>query len=68
MDPALEGQVEIGRHVGREDDDALVIFQLPQEHGHDGVAHQVVVGPLGQEDVRLVQQDNRVPVLAELED
>lgn len=64
----VEGLVETAHAVGGQEHDAVVLLEQPQEDADHRVAVDVVVGPALQEDVGLVEQDDRVPVARDLQD
>ena len=67
-DARVEGLVEAAHAVGGEEHDAVVLLEQPQEDADHGVAVDVVVRALLQEDVGLVQQDHCVPLARDFED
>jgi len=64
----VKGLVEAAYAVGGEEHDAVVLLEQPQEDADHGVAVDVVVGPLFQEDVGLVEQDDCIPVARHFQD
>ena len=50
----LRRHVTLRDHVRGQEEDALVVLQLPQEYRHERVPHDVVAAPLVQEHVCLV--------------
>ena len=67
-DAGVEGLVEAADAVSGEEHDAVVLLEQAQEDADHGVAVDVVVGTALEEDVGLVEQDDRVPVAGDLED
>jgi len=67
-DAAVERGVERFHSVGRQEQDALLLLEQPQENAHHRVAVDVRAGPLLQEYVCLVQQQDGVPRVADFED
>jgi len=59
----LEGWINALDTIGRQDQDSLVVLELPQENGNDSVSGQVGVVSSGQEDVCFVEQEDAAPGL-----
>lgn len=68
VDARAERDVDGRVQVRGEEDDALEVFELAEEDGHELVAHDVGRGPLRHEDVGFVEEDHRVPFRSHLED
>ena len=68
MDAGSEGRVEDGDAVGSQDEDALEVFEHAEEDGDEGVAGNIVVCPLFEEDVCFVEEKEGAPGVGHVED
>lgn len=64
----LECGVNLLDHIGREYQNALVVFDLSQEDRDKSVPRNIDRAPGLHEDVCFVQEENRVPQMCELQD
>lgn len=55
--------VELCNEVGRQNQDTLVVLQLAEEDGHDGVPDEIGGAASLQEHIGFVQQEHRIPHL-----
>ena len=64
----LECQITLRNHVCCQEQDTLIVFQLPQENRHQRVSYDIIATPLVKEHIRLVEQKHSFPCLRELQD
>ena len=57
MDTALEGLVEHADAVSSEEEDAVEILESAEENGNEGVAFEVLVVAVLEEDVGFVEEE-----------
>ena len=58
MDTALESLVEHADTVSGEEEDALEIFESAEEDGNEGIAFEMLVVAVLEEDVSFVEEEN----------
>ncbi len=68
MDAGLEGLVESADAVGGEEEDAVEVVEGAEEDGDEGVAGEVFVVAVLEEDVGFVEEEDGVPGVGVVED
>ena len=54
MNARLEGWIKFSGTVGRQEEDAFVVFEQTEENGDKGVSEEIVLRPFRQENVGLI--------------
>jgi len=68
VDSAKDGFVELGNSVCRKEHNPLAIFQFAEEHGNEAIANYVFRRSFFEEDIRFINEENRIIITSELED
>ena len=68
MDARSKGRVKDRDAIGGQDEDTLEVFEHAEEDGDEGVAGDVVVCALFEEDIGFVEEEEGAPGMGDVED
>ena len=68
MNPRREGRIEDRDSIGSQEQYALKVFQHAEEDGDEGVATDIIIRALFEEDIGFVEKEERAPGMGDVKD